>query len=65
MNTFTNAQLESLAVATVIFLFAAFFILLVWGMISMSITMIVSSFVCGFIGVAITQHNSDNTEEHI
>ena len=65
MNTFTNVQLEFLAIATVLVLFATFFILLVWGMISMSIPMIVSSFVCGFIGVAITQHNSDNTEEHI
>ena len=62
MNTFTNAQLESLAIATVLVLFATFFILLVWGMISMSIPMIVSSFVCGFIGAAITQHNSDNTQ---
>ena len=47
---------EKLAVATILALFVAFVILLVFGAIIKSVPMIVVAFICGFIGYAISQH---------
>lgn len=58
MNKLTDIQLEKLAVFTVLVLFVAFIVLLVLGTLASSLTMIVFSFICGFIGFAISQYES-------
>lgn len=59
--------LEKLAVATILALFVAFILLLVFGAIFESIPMLIIGFVCGFVGYAISQHevevNYDQTNK--
>ena len=51
-----NAQ--KFAIATVAILAIAFIVLLVLGVVFSSVLTIVASFVCGFIGFAIVEHES-------
>ena len=51
-----NAQ--KFAIATVVTLAILFVILLVLGVVFSSVITIVASFVCGFIGFAIVEHES-------
>ena len=51
-----NAQ--KFAIATVAILAIAFIVLLVLGVVFSSVSTIVASFVCGFIGFAIVEHES-------
>ena len=51
-----NAQ--NFAIATVAILAVLFVILLVLGVVFSSVITIVASFVCGFIGFAIVEHES-------
>ena len=51
-----NAQ--KLAIATVAILTILFVVLLVLGVVFSSVLTIVASFVCGFIGFAIVEHES-------
>ena len=51
-----NAQ--KFAIATVATLAIAFIVLLVLGVVFSSVLTIVASFVCGFIGFAIVEHES-------
>lgn len=61
MNTLTK---EKLAILTVVILFIAFLVLLVLGVIGASLPLIVSSFICGFVGYAITEHESNVNTKH-
>lgn len=61
---------EKLAVATILALFVTFVLLLVFGAIFKSLPMIIVAFVCGFVGYAISQNESEveynkTTEEGI
>ena len=49
---------------TIVASFILFFVLLIAGMFTMSITMIVSAFIVGFIGYAILDHESDVTYDN-
>ena len=49
---------QKLAIATVAILAVLFVILLVLGVVFSSVIMIVASFVCGFIGFAIVDHEA-------
>ena len=51
-----NAQ--KLAIATVAILAILFVVLLVLGVVFSSVLTIVASFVCGFVGFAIVEHES-------
>ena len=51
-----NAQ--KLAIATVAILAILFVVLLVLGVVFSSVITIVASFVCGFVGFAIVEHES-------
>lgn len=50
---------EKMAVATILVLFIAFVLLLVFGAIFKSIPMLIIAFICGFVGYAISQHEAD------
>ena len=54
---------------TISIAFILFFVLLIAGMVTMSIAMIISSFVIGFIGFAIIDHESgvtyDNSSDEV
>ena len=49
---------------TISIAFILFFVLLIAGMVTMSIAMIISSFVIGFIGFAIMDHESSVTYDN-
>ena len=49
----------ALPILTVLILFVAFITLLIIGMATMSIGFIISAFICGFVGVAIVDHNAE------
>ena len=53
-----KSVLEKLAVVTILALFVAFVLLLVFGAIFKSVPMIIIAFVCGFVGYAISQHET-------
>ena len=54
---------------TISIAFILFFVLLIAGMVTMSIAMIISSFVIGFIGFAIVDHEAgveyDNSDDDV
>lgn len=50
---------EKLAVTTILALFVTFVLLLVFGAIFKSLPMIIVAFVCGFVGYAISQNESE------
>lgn len=54
-----NSILEKAAVITILALFVAFVLLLVFGAIFQSLPMIIIAFICGFVGYAISQHEVD------
>ena len=54
-----NKLAIALPIITVLILFVAFITLLIIGMATMSIGFIISSFVVGFVGVAIVDHNAE------
>lgn len=54
-----QSVLEKLAVITILALFVAFVLLLVFGAIFKSIPMLIIAFICGFVGYAISQHEAD------
>lgn len=51
-----NNTKELVATVTILVSFVLFLILLITGAIMMSIPMIIASFVCGFVGYAILEH---------
>ena len=51
---------EILSVTTVIVLFISFVVLLIAGAVFASVLMIVVAFVCGFVGYAIVEHDSES-----
>ena len=57
-----NSQIA--ANVTISIAFILFFVLLIAGMVTMSIAMIISSFVIGFIGFAIMDHESGVTYDN-
>lgn len=57
-----NSQVAANITITVSFLL--FFVLLIAGMVTMSIVMIVSAFIVGFIGYAILDHEADVTYDN-
>lgn len=50
---------EKVAVITILALFVAFVLLLVFGAIFKSLPMFIIAFICGFVGYAISQHEAD------
>lgn len=56
-----NNTKELAATITILLCFVLFLILLITGAIIMSIPMIISAFICGFIGYAILEHETQVT----
>lgn len=59
-----NKLAIALPILTVLALFIAFATLLIIGMATLSIGFIISAFICGFVGYAITEHESNVNTKH-